>query len=59
MPPSLDSAATRIRYEHFAFQGANRINVNIARLRCVPEDLLDFYALCDGAFDDFQSLGII
>lgn len=49
----------RIRENHFAFPPANQNELDAARARSVPNELLAFYALCDGAFicdgDDFAA----
>ena len=58
MPPSLADLVKRIREKHFAYPPADRTEINSARVRGVPEDLLALYALCDGALigdgDDFS-----
>jgi hypothetical protein len=57
MPLTLADLVARIREDHFAFPPANKSNLDAACKRNIPEALLDFYRLCDGAFigdgDDF------
>ena len=57
MPSSLQVSVERIRENHFAFPPATQDELDAARARGVPNELLAFYALCDGAFigdgDDF------
>ena len=57
MPPTLEYLVARIRRTHFAFDPAQRYELDSAHRRGVPASLLDFYRLCDGAFicdgDDF------
>lgn len=59
MPLSLEIAVRSIRESHFAFPPATDNQLNSARTRGVPEELLAFYALCDGALigagNDFPS----
>lgn len=57
MPLSLESAVRQVREKHYAFPPAAESALNAARARDVPEELLAFYSLCDGALigtgDDF------
>lgn len=57
MPPTVEDTVERIREVHFAFPPANENEIDSARKRSVPEELLNFFRLCDGAFigngDDF------
>ncbi|MEQ1830608.1 MAG: SMI1/KNR4 family protein, partial [Pirellula sp.] len=47
--PNLENVVARVRDGHFAFPPVNDSEVEAARNRSVPEALLDFYRLCDGA----------
>lgn len=57
MPRGLQDAVDRLREKYFAFPSADQNVIDDGRFRGVPEELLAFYALCDGAFigdgDDF------
>lgn len=57
MQPTLVEAVKRIREVYFAFPPANKSDIDSARERGVPEELLDLFGLCNGAFigngDDF------
>lgn len=54
---SLAKIVQRIRGECFVFPPAAQEDLSVARVRGVPDALLNFYAVCDGAFigegDDF------
>lgn len=46
----LEDVVDRVREVHFAFPAASEKEIDSARKRGVPEKLLDFYRLCDGAY---------
>jgi len=50
MPLSLDELVQRIRDKQFGFPPAAHDEVCRAKRRGVPNGLLDFYVLCDGAY---------
>jgi hypothetical protein len=50
MPATLSNLVARIREDHFAFPPANETKLDAASKRKIPEALIDFYRLCDGAF---------
>ena len=50
MSSNLKSYVAAIREKHFAFPPANAVELKSASERGVPEKLLEFYQLCDGAF---------
>ena len=57
MPDAIEHLVAKIRDEHFAFPGASSDDILLARSRGVPEEMLNFYSICDGAYlgagDDF------
>lgn len=57
MQPNLENLVSRVRDEHFAFPPVSDREVEAARNRSIPEALLNFYRMCDGALigdgDDF------
>lgn len=59
MLPSLEHAVECIREKHYVFPAAEGDKLAAALLRGVPNELLAFYGLCDGAFigngDDFAA----
>lgn len=49
MRESLLEAVEELRRRHYANSPALTLEIEIARKRRVPEELLDFYSLCNGA----------
>jgi len=50
VPSSIEKSVQRIRNAYFAFAPATPGDLAAARVRSVPDALLEFYSLCDGAF---------
>ena len=50
MSSNIENSVQRIRNAYFAFAAATPGDLAAARVRGVPDALLEFYALCDGAF---------
>lgn len=50
MSSSIENSVQRIRNAYFAFAATAPGDLAAARVRGVPDALLEFYSLCDGAF---------